>query len=92
MHLWTSRERYTRVGRKKYTLCHSHTLYTHTHIHTHSVGATGGTTVSYLLPGLTYALLHPHTHTKRILALAQFGLGVVIIFTCLVTIAIKKRE
>jgi amino acid permease len=55
------------------------------------VGATGSTTVSYLLPGLTYFLLHPWPHARRRLALGQVVIGLVVMLTCLVAILTKER-
>lgn len=54
------------------------------------VGATGSTTVSYLLPGITYYRLHTKPHARRYLALVQFLLGFAIIPTCL-TITVRKH-
>jgi amino acid permease len=39
------------------------------------VGATGSTTVTFILPGLCYYKLFPHPHCKRTLALCQCVLG-----------------
>ena len=43
------------------------------------VGATGSTTVCYILPGAVYWALHPEPHFKRWVAGLQFCLGCVII-------------
>ena len=56
------------------------------------VGATGSTTVSYLLPGIIYYILHPQPHLRRQVALAQFILGLIIIPTCLTAIFLKNRH
>jgi len=50
------------------------------------VGATGSTAVSYILPGILYAQAYRTSHLKRKLALAQAGLGCVIMPTCLVVV------
>jgi len=55
------------------------------------VGATGSTTVSYLLPGLTYFLLHPWSHLRRRLAVAQVVVGMVVMGTCMLAILMKER-
>jgi amino acid permease len=43
------------------------------------VGATGSTSVSYILPGAIYCKLHPHPHAKRNAALCMCAAGVCII-------------
>jgi len=53
------------------------------------VGATGSTTVSYLLPGITYYYMHQKPHPKRYLALLQLGLGCIIIPLSLTSIGLK---
>jgi len=50
------------------------------------VGATGSTTVSYILPGLMYATAFPDGGIKRKLAFVQLGLGCIIMPTCLILI------
>jgi len=47
------------------------------------VGATGSTLVSYILPGLMYFMAFQTFHVKRIFAMCQFGLGCIIMPTCL---------
>lgn len=47
------------------------------------VGATGSTSVSYILPGACYWRLHPYPHAKRYVAGGLFCLGVLIIPTAL---------
>lgn len=56
------------------------------------VGATGSTTVSYLLPGITYYFMHPKPHPKRYLALLQFSLGCIIIPLSLTCIGLRGTE
>lgn len=48
------------------------------------VGATGSTTVSYILPGLVYSMAFPDAGFKRALAFGQLGLGCIIMPTCLI--------
>lgn len=43
------------------------------------VGATGSTTVSFILPGAVYIKLHPHPHMLKNFAYLQLVLGVVIV-------------
>jgi len=43
------------------------------------VGATGSTTVTYILPGLVYLKLHPHWHFMKLVASLQLLLGLIII-------------
>jgi len=43
------------------------------------VGATGSTTVSYILPGLIYLKLHPHMHFMKAVAYLQLTLGLLIV-------------
>ena len=56
------------------------------------VGATGSTTVSYLLPGITYYVMHSKPHKKRYLALLQMSLGCIIIPLSLTSIGMKGSE
>eukprot|EP00039_Didymoeca_costata_P025825 m.14363 g.14363 ORF g.14363 m.14363 type:complete len:472 (+) comp5069_c0_seq1:255-1670(+) len=50
------------------------------------VGATGSTTVSYILPGIIYYRLHPGEGCMRILSAIQFVAGCIIMPTALVSI------
>eukprot|EP00931_Biecheleriopsis_adriatica_P122179 TRINITY_DN9718_c0_g1_i1.p1 TRINITY_DN9718_c0_g1~~TRINITY_DN9718_c0_g1_i1.p1 ORF type:complete len:475 (+),score=99.39 TRINITY_DN9718_c0_g1_i1:32-1456(+) len=50
------------------------------------VGATGSTTVSYILPGLVYIKAFPHSHAKRVFAFAQLVAGCIIMPVCLVLV------
>ena len=52
------------------------------------VGATGSTLVSYILPGLCYVLLHRREGPvwKRWVAVAQCGLGLLIMPLCLMVV------
>merc|ERR1711879_1114568 len=50
------------------------------------IGATGSTTVSYILPGLVYFATFKTWHAKRVLALCQLCMGIVIMPTCLVVL------
>lgn len=50
------------------------------------VGATGSTTVTFILPGLVYFHTFREWHAKRYLALIQLCLGVVIMPTCLIVL------
>jgi amino acid permease len=43
------------------------------------VGATGSTSVSYILPGAIYWKLHPYPHLKRYVALAMLCIGICIV-------------
>lgn len=47
------------------------------------VGATGSTTITFILPGICYYMLFPEPHLKRTLALCQCALG-----CCIVPIAL----
>eukprot|EP00928_Gymnodinium_smaydae_P013635 TRINITY_DN14962_c0_g4_i1.p1 TRINITY_DN14962_c0_g4~~TRINITY_DN14962_c0_g4_i1.p1 ORF type:complete len:568 (-),score=92.13 TRINITY_DN14962_c0_g4_i1:109-1713(-) len=47
------------------------------------VGATGSTTVSYILPGLVYIRTFPDPHWKRAMAKCQLLAGCIIMPTCL---------
>lgn len=53
------------------------------------VGATGSTTISYILPGLCYVKLHPVWDAKRYAAAFMLGLGICIIPFCLTFIFLK---
>ena len=55
------------------------------------VGATGSTIVSYLLPGATYAALHPWPHARRALARAQFAAGLVVIPVGLASVFLRAK-
>jgi len=50
------------------------------------VGATGSTTVSYILPGLCYTMAFPEASVKRVLAFCQLGLGCIIMPVCLIAV------
>jgi len=52
------------------------------------IGATGSTTISYILPGLVYVATFRNWHVKRALAFGQLGLGLVIMPTCLIVLFI----
>ncbi|CAM9231757.1 unnamed protein product [Ectocarpus sp. 4 AP-2014] len=52
------------------------------------VGATGSTTVAFVLPGLLYLKLHPEPHPKRSLATLQLAVGLLIIPVALTFIAL----
>ena len=56
------------------------------------VGATGSTTVSYILPGLLYYLMHPKPHLKRYFALFQFIIGCCLVPFCLYFIFAHKGK
>lgn len=53
------------------------------------VGATGSTTVSYIIPGVAYFRLFPHPHKKRRAAVALFLVGCGIMPVALVGIALR---
>mmetsp|Transcript_5221 Transcript_5221/g.8426 ORF Transcript_5221/g.8426 Transcript_5221/m.8426 type:complete len:521 (+) Transcript_5221:34-1596(+) len=53
------------------------------------VGATGSTTVSYILPGLVYFSCFKERTLKRYMAIVLFAMGMVIMPTCLVVLFIK---
>lgn len=48
------------------------------------VGATGSTTVTYILPGLLYMRSHKRPHLKRSLAVLQLSAGCIIMPVCLI--------
>jgi len=52
------------------------------------VGATGSTTVSYILPGIVYLRAFPGWRPKRVLALCLFGTGCLIMPMCLALVVI----
>ena len=52
------------------------------------VGATGSTTIAFILPGLLYLKVHPEPHPKRSLAALQLTVGLFIIPVALTFIAL----
>lgn len=52
------------------------------------VGATGSTTIAFILPGLLYLKVHPEPHPKRSLAAMQLVAGLLIIPVALTSIAL----
>ncbi|CAN0470934.1 unnamed protein product, partial [Hapterophycus canaliculatus] len=52
------------------------------------VGATGSTTIAFILPGLLYLKVHPDPHPKRSLAALQLTVGLLIIPVALIFIAL----
>lgn len=56
------------------------------------VGATGSTTIAFILPGLLYLKVHPEPHAKRSLATMQFMAGLFVIPVALTSIALGGGE
>lgn len=54
------------------------------------VGATGSTTIAFILPGLLYLKVHPEPHPKRSLATLQLAVGLFIIPVALTFIALGE--
>lgn len=54
------------------------------------VGATGSTTIAFILPGLLYLKVHPEPHPKRSLATLQLAVGLLIIPVALTFIALGE--
>lgn len=54
------------------------------------VGATGSTTIAFILPGLLYLKVHPEPHPKRSLAALQLSVGLLIIPVALTVIALGE--
>lgn len=54
------------------------------------VGATGSTTIAFILPGLLYLKVHPEPHPKRSLAALQLAVGLLIIPLALTFIALGE--
>lgn len=54
------------------------------------VGATGSTTIAFILPGLLYLKVHPEPHPKRSLATLQLAVGLLIIPVALTVIALGE--
>ena len=56
------------------------------------VGATGSTTICFILPGASYWQLFRHPHLKRSLAMVQMSAGLFIMPFALLMMALRKYD